>query len=151
LDPVLSTQQWAKKRWLLGSELHPGDQTGEYRFAFGNVVVGRYVIGVTPGGVLQPVTVAADTNEPLRIEVPKPVDDVVRIIDGETKSARTGASLTWNVKRPREMNGGSVETASAAKDAHEIRFRVPAGKIEVEAFERDYEVPAATLDVSAEK
>jgi hypothetical protein len=151
LDPLRGTDRWTSSRRLHGSELQRGAAAGEYRFAFGDVVAGRYTLVVTPSRHQQLVTVAEGRNENLRIEVPEPVEVVLRIVDSGTKAPRNGVMLHWNPQRPLGVMGGSLATAHAAADSNEIRFLAPVGRIEVMGHGEDYEIGHRTLTVAPDE
>ncbi|HLQ39286.1 MAG TPA: hypothetical protein VK348_15865 [Planctomycetota bacterium] len=148
LKPLLGTQQWAETRWLHGSELKRGDKDGEYRFAFADVVAGRYAIVVSPSFCQQAVKVAEGSNGDLRIEVPEPVEVVVHVVDSDTRKPHNGVSLDWHPRLAPGVTSWSPGTAQAAADSNEIRFVAPAGRIQVSAFGDDYELRERTLEVA---
>jgi hypothetical protein len=149
LEPVGATQRWVESRMLTGRELRRGDRDGEYRFAFHGVVAGRYVISVKPFNHQAAVKVAENGNEELRIEVPEPVEVVLRCVDAEKKPCND-VGIEWNEAQGLWASGISIHSASPAAGSNEIRIRVPVGLIQVMAFGGDYELAQRTLKVSPE-
>ena len=151
LEPLRGTDRWAEKRWLEDEDLQRGEKEGEYRFVFPDAVVGRYVLVFEPGQYQRVVRVTKDGAADLRIELPEPVEIVVRVVDRDTKQPRKGVSLSWHPEWPPGVSGGSLESASAAADSNEVRLLVPGGRIQVGSLDSDFEVPETTLEVSPDK
>ena len=150
LDPLRGTDRWTERRWLHESELKRGDKDGEYRFTFRDTPVGRYSLVFEPSSHQRVVRVSKDGMEDLRIELPEPVEIVVRVLDRDTKEPRNGFSLAWHPEYPPGVLG-SLDSASAALNSNEVRFLVPAGRIVVQCFADAFEVPWTRLDVAPDE
>lgn len=147
LDPLRGTDRWTEQRYLHGEQLKRGEKEGEYRFTFPETVVGRYALIFEPSQYQKVVRVTKEGATDLRIELPEPVEIVIRVVDRETKRPRNGVNLSWHPAWPLDAFGGSSEGASAAPDSNEVRILVPAGHIEVSAHDDEFEV-RTTLNVS---
>lgn len=151
LEPLLGTDRWTERRRLHARDLQPGERAGEHRFVFPDTVAGRYALVFEPSHYQKVVHVTKRGLSDLRIELPEPVEILVRVLDRDSKQPRKGVTLSWHPEWPPGVFGGSLESASAAPDSNQVRLLVPAGKVVVMAHEQEFEVPTTRLDVAPDE
>jgi hypothetical protein len=146
LEPLGTLQPYTDTKFFSGREIHRGDRDGEYRLQAEDLPAGRYVLTIDPVGWPCLVSVGEAAAE-FRVEVPEPVDVVLRIFDADTGAPSNGLTLSWNSPPPPSVHGWSPKSVSAAADSNEIRFRAPAGRICVNTFGEDRVIEMRTLRI----
>jgi hypothetical protein len=147
LEPLGALQPYADRQLFSGGRIQRGDRDGEYRLQAEDLPVGRYALTIDPVGWSCLVSVAEGAPE-FRVEVTEPVDVVLRIVDADTGAPCKGLTLSWYPPPPIGVHGWSPTRVGEAAESNEFRFRVPAGRICVDTFGEDYQIPMRTIRVS---
>jgi hypothetical protein len=130
------TQKWAPERielgWAAMAALPDGPRAERRRaWRIELPTSGSYRLVVLPLAYRRLLEVPAGGLEGVDLDVPQPADVEVRVVDVDSGEQIEVESMYWSGARVEGLRGGALYTAVADPETGRVRFRAPAGDIQV--------------------
>jgi hypothetical protein len=137
LDPPLGGRE--KFHWIHSRQMRADpERAGVWHWRIEGMQPGRYQLGVMPFCYSITLGVPATGLENVLIEVPKPGDARVRVVDAASGADAQVEHVYWNCRPPEGAQGAGSGRAEWDADARRWKLRAPRGEVELRAGGGDY-------------
>ncbi len=137
LDPPLGGREGIRR--LAAGEMRPdAERAGVWHWRLEGLQAGRYELEVFRFYYSVSLLVPETGLEDVRIEVPKPCEARVRVVDAQSGADADVEMVIWNCRRPEWVHGGGCSPAEWDADARSWRLRAPRGEVELHTRGGDY-------------
>ncbi len=137
LDPPLGGRE--KFHWIHSAQMRADpERAGVWHWRSEGMQPGLYQLGVSPFSYSITQSVPATGLEDVRIEVPKPCDAQVRVVDAASAADASVEFVYWNCRRPEGVTGAGGSRAEWDPGARRWKLRAPLGEVELRTHGGDF-------------
>jgi hypothetical protein len=146
LDPPLGGRETIR-RLFPGTMQADGQRPGVWHWRLEGMQPGAYQLGVFQYQYSISCVVPPGGLEDVRLEVPKPCDARVRVVDAASGVEAKVEIVMWNCRRPEGIFGGGCALAEWDEGARRWRLRAPRGEVELHTRGGDYKESSKLVEM----